>query len=106
MHEPNPPGGGRDGTLNDLYDVLSDERRRAVLAALAETTPPVHTHTLARQVCERERDPPEEDRVRVSLHHVHLPRLADSDLLEYDPERNEVVDVSEVAGALVTDEPL
>ncbi|PSP75751.1 hypothetical protein BRC81_15360 [Halobacteriales archaeon QS_1_68_20] len=37
---------------------------------------------------------------------VHLPRLADSDLLEYDPERNEVVDVSEVAGALVTDEPL
>ncbi len=99
-----PPGGGRDEALNDLYDALSHDRRRIALAILADLQPPVHVETLAHRVRETEREASgDSERVDVVLHHVHLPRLAASGLLEYDPDRKEVLDVSEEAESLVAD---
>lgn len=32
------------------------------------------------------RDKETRDRLRIELHHLHLPKLADADLIEYDPK--------------------
>lgn len=105
MKHPDPPGGGRDDALNDLYEALSHDRRRTVLAVLTEVEPPVDAHTLARRVSERERgDVSEEavERAHVSLHHVHLPRLSAVGLLDYDPDRRTVVDLSDEVDSLLS----
>lgn len=84
---------------SEVFDVLSAARRQQVLRVLAEASPPTDVETLARAVAARETDRPAEPlpaarvrRVQVSLHHVHLPKLAATGLVEYDPDRGLVVD--------------
>ena len=85
----------------DLLDVLTDDRRRRVIAVLARAPHETVTLTgLAVTVTTVEEDTALADldrgrlaAVRSTLHHVHLPKLADAGLLEYDPERRTVTDV-------------
>lgn len=81
----------------DRFGLLSDRRRRYVLRSLIETTDGVAEFDhLVDRVVELERaandDPPEDHRQRVAiaLHHVHLPRLIETGVVEYD-WRNETV---------------
>ena len=80
----------------DTYDVLADERRRAALSVLSDRDGPLELSALARAVAVRTEDdatgpaPDAVDRMRVSLHHQHLPKLADAELIAYDVDRKVV----------------
>ena len=76
-----------------LFDIIAQPRRRLVLAVLRERDEQLSVEELARLVAAEERASapdavPEADcsRIRVSLHHSHLPVLSAMDVLEYDPK--------------------
>lgn len=80
---------------------LAVSRRRRLLRILDERETPVPTARLARLVAAREAgtsadrvSDDERNRVRISLHHVHLPTLEDAGLIERDEEA-ETVDVAD-----------
>ena len=76
-------------SIDTLFDVLSDARRRYALHYLLGTADGVtNVETLAEEIAAWERatgraDAPAED-VMVDLHHAHLPLLVDVGLVEYD----------------------
>ncbi|WP_436907912.1 DUF7344 domain-containing protein [Halosimplex marinum] len=80
---------------DERYELLAAERRRAVLAVLDERGAPTPLDELAEAVAAREREraggsADGHDRLAVSLHHVHLPRMADLGVLDYDAGANRV----------------
>jgi len=82
-------------TRSDRYSLLSDGRRRLALSLLAERGGSMGLEPLATMVAAREADdtvPAEAliERVEVSLHHAHLPKLADHDVIDYDAETRRV----------------
>ncbi len=92
---------GEDVTHSHLFDVLASERRRILLSALPDQSMPVDAAELARIVAAREDSSAPDDvsakivqDVHVTLHHVHLPKLADAELLEYDATDGVVRSVS------------
>ena len=91
-----PNGEATDGGLDAVFSAFAHERRRVILRTLSRREPhAVDIDALVAAVCERA-DPPNETaevhrrRVRVALRHVHLPKLADSGLVEYDAEAGRV----------------
>ncbi|MBV0901913.1 DUF7344 domain-containing protein [Haloarcula salina] len=88
-------------TDSNRYEVLSSARRRTVIDALANRSGQVSLDSLARSVAtlEPEADPDDDSTVQtiaVSLHHTHLPKMADNGVLEYDADAN-LVDPSLMA---------
>lgn len=82
-------------TQSDHHELLGSRRRRVALDALAGRTTPIGLAELAREVAEREDGTDETDeeaveRVMVTLHHHHLPKMGELDVLSYDPESNRV----------------
>lgn len=81
---------------SDAFDLLADERRRAALSVLADRGEPVDLSELAREVVDLTEDglagpsPDAVDRMRVALHHQHLPKIADAGLIAYDIDRKAV----------------
>lgn len=78
-------------SLDSLFAALAQPRRRQVLAVTGERDGPTAVDELARSIArtEHERRPEEPPAASVAsvattLHHVHLPRLADAGLLAYD----------------------
>ena len=84
------------------YRLLASARRRLVIDILAETTEPVGLEELAEGVVTREDVAPSSDdakeRVAISLHHVHLPKLSDAGVLDYDPEKHRIEPVGRIEG--------
>jgi hypothetical protein len=97
----------RTGQLTDCerHELLANERRQRVFSVLDDQQAPVTLETIAREVTECEaalanpgtdgprgvRTSPEDvQRVRVSLHHVHLPKMTAFGVLEYDPTTRRV----------------
>lgn len=84
--------------LDEVFDILSDRRRRYVLHYLADApTGVVSLNDLADQVVRWETEytdysPPDDHRQRVvvDLHHVHLPKLDRNGVVDYDT-RSETV---------------
>jgi hypothetical protein len=73
------------------HELLSDERRRTALAVVEALESPVDLAELAGSVAAATPDLDPEvgatlERVAVSLHHVHLPKLAAHDVLDYDED--------------------
>ncbi len=80
-------------TTSDVFDALSEPRRRYVLYSLADSTTPMDVETLAQLVAKWEvgrPDPGRIQRVHLTLVHNHLPKLADAELVEYDPDERTV----------------
>lgn len=77
-----------DGEEAPLFDVLAHHRRRRVVAYVADR----NGETTLDAVAEHLRDDcgDECERVRVSLHHRHLPKLDDLGVLDYDDSANVV----------------
>lgn len=78
-----------------LFEALANEHRRHVIRYLCEHETPISTADLAREVAVRKYEAngpeiPDEEikRIRVLLHHTHLPKLADAGLVTCDQERN------------------
>lgn len=81
-------------STKDTFDLLSKERRRHALDCLARLDERVSVTRLAAEVAAMEQEiQPEsvsaadQHRVHVALHHVHLPKLADYGVIEYDTDR-------------------
>jgi hypothetical protein len=77
---------------SELYHLLSNSRRRETLAALWHRREGIPLRELSERVAASEAgtDPaPRALRGSVynALHQTHLPKLAECDLLEYDPDR-------------------
>ncbi|WP_440771116.1 DUF7344 domain-containing protein [Natronorubrum sp. DTA28] len=85
------------------FDLLADRRRRAVLEYLDDTDEPVSLNELADHVALEEQGWARgaiagcgdallgtRRRVRISLRHHHVPKLAAADVVEFDLEANTV----------------
>lgn len=86
-----------DATLDASFALLAAARRRYALAYLAGRSHPVALADLAEAVAVREHgDPiaaipdPEVRRIYLSLYHLHVPKLAEAGVIEYDPDRKAI----------------
>lgn len=84
--------------METTFELLANPHRRTVLALLAGHDRTLTVRDLTTTILRRNHDrsitdvpEAEFDRVRTSLHHVHLPKLADSGLIEYDRDRKTAV---------------
>ncbi|HKJ58395.1 MAG TPA: hypothetical protein VKA37_04135, partial [Halobacteriales archaeon] len=85
-------------TDSDRIRLLASNRRRVLLDVVEDRSTPVALETLAAAVGEAESGAGEleretVDRIAITLHHNHLPRLADAGVLDYDPASNHVAAV-------------
>lgn len=86
-----------EGSWEELDALLGEERRRHVVALLLSGDEPLSLDELAKRVAERERsdvdasDGEHLESVRVSLHHLHLPKLSEVGVLDYDSESRFVI---------------
>lgn len=76
-----------------VFDLLADEHRRHAIAHLATCEESIPISELAAAVAARTAERPrtaistrEVQSVTIALHHNHLPRLAEADVVEYDRE--------------------
>jgi len=72
------------------YELLANDRRRHTLDVLADRDLPLTLDEIAEAVAAREVDatdsrPGTLKDVKITLHHVHLPKLAEADVVDYDP---------------------
>ena len=85
-------------TDSDRMRLLASNRRRVLLDVVEDRSMPVSLDTLAAAVGEAEGDAAglgteAIDLIAITLHHNHLPRLADAGVLDYDPTSNHVTSV-------------
>ena len=86
-----------DGRTDDLFDVLSDPRRRFVIACLEAHSEPMAVADVAAELTSWECDTPK-DRLSdgavepryLALYHVHVPKMADVGMLEWNRDRNTI----------------
>ncbi|WP_135830388.1 DUF7344 domain-containing protein [Halorussus halobius] len=91
------------------FEVLADERRRLALhylrdrgsADVDELATVVSGWTRARRAEAETVTPGEREAVRIDLHHVHLPRLVDAGVVDYDRDAG-VARLGEPSDLLVT----
>ena len=82
---------GVDLSLDRVYEILKNERRRRVLGHLDRAEGPVELGTLAEEIAAQENDTTvagidssQRKRVYVALYQCHLPKMADMGVVEYD----------------------
>lgn len=70
-----------------LFDVLSNARRRRLVALLGEAdeTDRLSLDALSSRLADREPDGGSAGEVAISLHHLHLPKLDEAGFVRYDP---------------------
>jgi len=95
----------RGTSESDRHSLLATERRRTAFDVLSNRTVPVGLEEVAAAVATREDDhanPTREhvDRVALTLHHVHLPKLCEVGVVRYDPASRRVEAVDVPAGFL------
>ena len=78
---------------NSIFTGLGHPCRRKIVSIVTEMSGPITTDELAREIATRsdralpadgDSDPVES--IRLELHHSHLPKLAEADLIEYDQD--------------------
>lgn len=73
-------------TIDRTFDLLASQRRREVVTELRNTSDGVvSVDDLAGYIVERDFEETDYDRIRVLLHHKHLPKLADASGIDFDP---------------------
>lgn len=78
----------RSSALDDIFGVLADPMRREVIRYCADhANEPTDLDTVVDYLAEQRRDgEPDRDRIALRLHHLHLPKLAETGLVEFDPD--------------------
>ena len=71
-----------DSDADAFYRLLADRERRALLGVLLERSGPISMEDLRGRLADVIG---EEDHAGIRLHHVHLPKLDEAGLVEYDP---------------------
>jgi len=82
-------------TQSERHRLLADARRQRVLDVLADATAPIDLESLATELVAREEalDADYEGmmgRVRIDLHHKHLPLMDGLGVLDYDPDSHRI----------------
>lgn len=82
-------------TESEYHELLRPERRRIAFDTLTERIAPVDLENLVIAVATRESSVKAADeefveRVKISLHHNHLPKMADLGVVEYDPDATRI----------------
>jgi hypothetical protein len=95
MSDSDEAAGPESMSPDRAFDLLRDGTRRRVLRTLRETDGAMALGELAAAADARDEGVPAEEismdrreRTAVSLHHCHLPKLADAGVVEYDPVAN------------------
>lgn len=84
-------GGGPTGlTTSDRCHLLADAHRRAAMEVLTDESLPVDLRALASAIADRNEIDRSAKQVATTLHHVHLPKLSDFGVIDYDSEANRV----------------
>ena len=91
---------------NEVYDLLSNPRRRFVISYLREHGRPIELTALAQEVAAWENQVPAEEltdqqekRVYVSLYQTHIPKLRNAGVVDYDPDDG-VIELTATVGQL------
>ena len=85
-----------DIETDTLHEILADRRRRYSLARLHEAVTPMHLGDLAEEIAAWERDHSQIDdpgtagKIHQSLYHIHVAKMADAGLVNYDGMRDTV----------------
>jgi len=97
IREPADTGGDRTLTTSDVFDVLKNDRRRAVIRYLHEHGGSAELSDVAEHVAARENDTTtrrltsqERKRVRIALYQCHLPRMDALGVIDFDSDRGTV----------------
>ena len=90
-----PRGVARGLEEGEIHDVLRNDRRRLAIEVLKEEGGEASVRDLAEEVAARETGEAPAPRnkrqsVYVSLHQTHLPKLDDLDIVDYDPDEQQV----------------
>jgi hypothetical protein len=74
------------GQISQLYTLLADHQRRVLLQCLRNTEASLSTSTLVTELTPSDdRESSERDvEAEIAVHHIHLPKLADAGVIEYD----------------------
>lgn len=102
------PDDTTDRSRSELFSVLANHHRRNVLRYLKQSGGPISVADLADELVRRETESSaaeiqeERQRLSLSLHHCHLPKLAESDLVSFDSDRK-VVELSDYAEGISLD---
>lgn len=92
MTEPEEQLGGHESRpaverLDEWFTLLADRERRHLLYCLQHSPSPIELSALVACVASfRGAEEVDGSRVRTRLHHSHLPRLAETGLVEYDSD--------------------
>lgn len=84
-------------TLDNIFEILTNKRRRMVIEYLRSSDKAVSLSELADRIAATENDKPvdelsseERKRVYVGLYQAHLPKMESAGILDVDNERNHV----------------
>ena len=82
-------------SLNAMLEIVAHHHRREILRTLIESSDDTATldelmNRIARLEAERTGLEPGHDQIEMAFHHVHLPKLTDAGLVEYDPRSTAV----------------
>lgn len=84
----------RHFNTDEIFEVLSNQRRRRLIYLLYDTSEPMHLGDLARQIATAEEGAPVNEeqykRLYISLYQTHIPKLEEYGIVEYDPESKQV----------------
>lgn len=90
-------GDDRTLTKTDVFDVLKNERRRAVIQYLHDHGGSADLSDVAEHIAARENDTPvrqltsqERKRVRIALYQCHLPRMDALGVVDFDKDRGTI----------------
>lgn len=83
---------------DELFDVLSNQRRRVLLCSLQGAETPVSVEELTTKLVRWQAQQPlpnrsgdERDAIKISLVHNHLPRMAEAELIKYNATQEKVL---------------
>lgn len=81
-------------TTETALELLAKQQRRRILRRVADTPGETPVDRLSNGSREGDSPRPDDDsspeRGRIELHHVHLPKLQEADVIEYDADRGVV----------------
>lgn len=85
---------GTSTEFNTLLELCQEQHRRIILAVLATEKRSLTVNDLTKAIVKHnhhtallEVSEEESRQIRISLHHIHIPKLEDLSLIEYDQER-------------------
>ncbi|WP_312908271.1 DUF7344 domain-containing protein [Natronosalvus caseinilyticus] len=92
-----------DTSVDGVLELLSHHRRRAILDLLLTHDRPLTLTDIRNEVVEKEQGteiteiPSKQvQQVHISLHHVHIPKLEEKGVINYDSSRNLVEPTEEI----------